>query len=123
MTNIFSIVSVVMLNLIAPASALDAEISLVEDCFNEWKTRAWVIGEDKTLAHEVPKFAEGIRKVCRIRSQMYDDDPSVSPYIQGRLPELAPYLFSGDEEAIRQLIKKLQTRRPGPSYSGAFMRD
>lgn len=123
MTNIFSIVSVVLLNLTPPAAAGEQGISLVQDCFNEWKSRAWVIGEDNIPAHEVPKFAEGIRKVCQIRSQMYDDDPSVSPYIQGRLAELAPYLFSGDDEAIKQLIKKLQTRRPGQSYSGSFMRD
>lgn len=110
--------------IISPVSfALDGKMTLAEDCFNEWKSRGWVIGEDSTPAVEVPKFAEGIKKVCGVRSRLYEEDPTVSPYIQARLPELAPYLFAGDEKAIETLIRKLQTRRPGPAYSGAFMRD
>jgi hypothetical protein len=96
---------------------------LADDCFNEWKTRGWVIGEDNTPAHEVERFATGIRKICEVRSQMFVEDPEISPYIQGRLAELAPYVFSGDEEAIRTLVSKLKQRRPGHQFSGSFMRD
>ncbi len=96
---------------------------LADDCFNEWKTRGWVIGEDNTPAYQVEKFANGIRKICEIRSQMFAVDPEISPYIQGRLAELAPYVFSGDEQAIRGLISKLKQRRPGDQFSGSFMRD
>ncbi len=107
----------------SPAFSFDGEMNLEQDCYNEWKSRAWVIGEDQTPAHQVPRFSAGIKKVCSIRSRLYENDPSVSPYIQARLPELAPYLFSGDDAAIEQLIMKLRQRRPGPAYSGAFMRD
>lgn len=106
-----------------PVSAFDGEMNLIEDCYSEWKSRGWVVGEDETPANELPQFAAGVRKVCEIRSRLYEDDPSISPYIQARLPELAPYLFSADEKAIEQLVRKLQTRRPGQSYSGSFMRD
>lgn len=110
--------------IIAPAAlGFDGQISLADDCFNEWKSRGWVIGEDKTPAYKVPRFKAGIKKVCEVRSRLFEEDPTVSPYIQARLAELAPYLFSGDEAAIEELIIKLKTRRPGPAYSGAFMRD
>ena len=106
-----------------PASAEPAFGSLADDCFNEWKTRGWVIGEDNTPAYEVERFADGIRKICEIRSQMFVDGPETSPYIQGRLAELAPYVFSADDKAIRTLIVKLKQRRPGHQFSGSFMQD
>lgn len=97
--------------------------SLADDCFSEWKTRGWVIGEDNTPAHEVERFANGIRKICEVRSQMFIEDPEISPYIQGRLAELAPYVFSADESAVRTLILKLQQRPAGHQFSGSFMQD
>lgn len=97
--------------------------SLEQDCYQEWKARGWVIGEDNTPAHLVPRFDAGIKKICMVRSQLFASDPEISPYIQGRLPELAPYIFGADETAIESLIIKLKQRRPGPDYSGTFMRD
>jgi hypothetical protein len=97
--------------------------SLADDCYREWQLRGWVIGEDRTPAAQVPRFAEGVRKICQKRSELYQDDPEISPYIQGRLPELAPYVFSADDTAIEQFIIKLQERRPGPQFSGTYMQD
>lgn len=93
------------------------------DCYQEWQSRAWVIGEDNTPAAQVPRFAEGIKKMCELRASMHAENAEISPYIQGRMAELAPYLFAGDEAALRSLVNKLQQRRPGPDFSGAFMRD
>lgn len=122
MRHLFLIASMPML-MTMPLSAEPAFGSLANDCYNEWKTRGWVLGEDNTLAHDVERFANGIRKICEIRSQMFVEDTEISPYIQGRLAELAPYVFSGDEQAIRMLITKLNQRRPGPQFSGSFMHD
>lgn len=97
--------------------------SLEQDCYQEWKSRGWVIGEDNTPAHLVPRFDEGIKKICKARSQMFASDPDISPYIQGRIAELAPYIFGGDQAAIETLIIKMKQRRLDPGYSGAFMRD
>lgn len=96
---------------------------LSTDCYLEWQSRGWVIGEDYTPAQQVPRFADGIRKLCALRARMHASDASVSPYIQGRLAELAPYLFAADEQQLQSLIKKLQQRRPGHDFSGTFMRD
>lgn len=103
--------------------AQDSLPDLSADCYQEWQSRRWVIGEDNTPAHEVPRFAQGIKKMCETRADMHSENADISPYIQGRLAELAPYVFAGDEAAMRGLIKKLQQRRPGPDFSGAFMRD
>ncbi len=97
--------------------------SLPEDCYQEWKTRGWVIGEDNTPAHEIPLFASGIRRMCDVRARMFADNPDISPYIQGRLAELAPYVFSGTEADMESLILKLDQRRPGHQFSGSFMHD
>ena len=97
--------------------------SLANDCFNEWKMRGWTIGEDQKLAYTHPQFAAGIKKICAVRQAMYAEDEQVSPYIQGNLAELAPYVFGGDEDAIRGLIRKLQERPVGPRYSGIYMTD
>lgn len=107
----------------AQANAQDFLPDLATDCYQEWQSRGWVIGEDNTPADQVQRFAEGIRKMCELRASMNAEDASVSPYIQGRIAELAPYLFAGDEAALRTLVRKLQQRRPGPDFSGAFMRD
>jgi hypothetical protein len=104
-------------------NAQDFLPDLSADCYQEWQSRGWVIGEDNTPAHEVPRFAQGIKKMCETRADMHGENADISPYIQGRIAELAPYLFAGDEGALRSLIKKLQQRRPGPDFSGAFMRD
>lgn len=122
MKHFFLIASMPML-MTMPLSAEPAFGSLANDCYNEWKTRGWVLGEDNTPAHDVERFANGIRKICEIRSQMFVEDTDISPYIQGRLAELAPYVFSGNEQAIRMLITKLKQRRPGHQFSGSFMHD
>jgi len=96
---------------------------LEEDCFNEWKTRQWVIGEDKTPAYQVPRFAEGIKKLCDTRVRMFNANPDISPYIQGRIAELAPYIFSGNDKAFEALIMKVEARPLGSQFSGTYMRD
>lgn len=96
---------------------------LEEDCFNEWKTRQWVLGEDKTLAYQVPRFAEGIKQLCETRVRLFKSNPDISPYIQGRMAELAPYIFSGDSKAYESLIMKIEEQPSTPRFSGAYMRD
>lgn len=100
------------------------ELGLLEkDCFNEWKTRQWVLGEDKTPAYQVPRFAEGIKQICETRARLFKTNPDISPYIQGRIAELAPYIFSGDNKNYESLIRKIEERPSKPQFSGAYMRD
>ena len=112
-----------LLGISLSAHAADGFGSLSHDCYQEWKSRGWVIGEDKTPAHQIPLFASGIRKMCTVRARLFVDNPAISPYIEGRLPELAPYLFSGTEADMESLILKLEQRRPGHRFSGHFMHD
>lgn len=97
--------------------------TLAEDCFHEWTMRGWTIGEDQTPASQLKTFSEGIQRICQLRSELHAEDENVSPYIEGRLAEIAPYVFSGDEEAIKQFILQLEERRPGTYYSGSFLSD
>jgi|GEM_PF-989668 len=97
--------------------------TLAEDCFQEWTMRGWTLGEDETLASEIRPFSEGIQRICQLRSELHAEDETVSPYIEGRLAEIAPYVFSRDDKAIKQYILKLKERHPGPQYSGSFLSD
>lgn len=108
------------------SSSLMAEntmYTLAEDCYQEWSMRGWTIGEDQTPAAELKPFSEGIQRICKLRSQLHAEDDSISPYIEGRLAEIAPYVFTSDEESIKHYILKLNERRPGPTYSGSFLSD
>lgn len=97
--------------------------TLADDCYREWSTRGWTIGEDQTPAVQVPRFSEGIKRVCELRSVLHADDKTISPYIQGRLADIAPYVFINDDEVLKQYIVKLKDRDPGPVYSGTFLSD
>jgi hypothetical protein len=97
--------------------------TLAEDCFQVWTMQAWTIGEDETPASQVKPFSEGIQRICQLRSELHAEDHTISPYIEGRLAEIAPYVFSGDEEAIKQYILQRKVRLPGSYYSGNFLSD
>ncbi|WP_438969839.1 hypothetical protein [Methylophaga sp.] len=116
------VVMLLPLSLSLTISAKDLGL-LEEDCFNEWKTRHWVLGEDKTPAHQVPRFAAGIKQICETRVRLFKMNSDISPYIQGRLAEVAPYVFSADQQSIEALIMKLEDRPSGPRFSGSTMRD
>lgn len=118
------ILFIVCLSFINSTAFAEGSFNLLEDdCFNEWKHRGWVIGEDNTPATQVPTFVEGIKRICKVRADMFADNPDISPYIQGRLAEIAPYVFGADEASIESLVLKLEERRPGPQFSGTYMRD
>lgn len=85
--------------------------------------RGWTIGEDHTPAAELEAFSSGIQRICRLRSELHAADETISPYIQSRLAEIAPYVFSDNEAAIKQYILKLKERLPGLTYSGTFLSD
>jgi hypothetical protein len=97
--------------------------SFADDCFQEWKMRGWTIGEDNTPAADFAPFVDGIKRICKLRSELYAADQSISPYIEGRMAEVAPYVFSVDEASIKHYILKLKERRPGFAYSGTFLTD
>lgn len=118
-----TLVFVCLLVLTKTVMAGESFVNLADDCYNEWQHRGWVIGEDDTPAAEVPTFVEGIKKICAVRARMFAEDPTISPYIQARLAEIAPYVFSADEKTIESLVLKLKQRRPGPQFSGTYMQD
>jgi len=104
--------------------AESASPSLVEDCFNEWSSRGWVLGEDRTLASNIAVFKSGIKRVCALRAKLFMSGENISPYIQASMPEIAPYLYSAaDEQSLITFIKRIEDRGDTPSFSGTFMRD
>lgn len=113
----------ILLNFSSTAVAENSLGTFADDCYQEWTMRGWTIGEDNTPASELEPFAKGIQRICRLRSELHSKDPAISPYIQGRMAEIAPYVFSDDDASIKHYILKLKDRRPGPAYSGTFLSD
>jgi hypothetical protein len=108
--------------MLQPASAETASTQqLATQCYQEWQSRGWRLGEDGTLAANIPAFKNGIETLCEVRADMAQTDPTVSPFVEGTMPELAPYMFTGNKADMKVLVEKLKHRKPG--YAGQFMRD
>lgn len=79
----------------SPVIAADMQNSqsLIKDCYQEWQSRGWTLGEDRRPADSVAGFRDGIMRICEARTELFLQDQDISPYIQGRLRDLAPYFL------------------------------
>lgn len=82
--------------------------SLMKDCYQEWQTREWTLGEDRQPAESVIGFRNGIMRICEARTELFLQGEDVSPYIQGQLRDLAPYVFTAGKEEIKQRILQVE---------------
>ncbi|MDO8825432.1 hypothetical protein [Methylophaga sp.] len=98
------------------AADMQSPQSLITDCYQEWQSRGWTLGEDQRLADEVENFRNGIIRICEVRAELFLQGENISPYIQGRLRDLAPYIFTADKEDIKQRILMVNGQM---SYPGA----
>ena len=97
------------------AADMQSKQSLITDCYQEWQSRGWTLGEDKRPAANIVGFREGIMRICEVRTELFLQGENVSPYIQGRLRDLAPYVFTASKEDLKQRILQVndQTCYPG----------
>ncbi|MCL5974355.1 MAG: hypothetical protein M1270_00710 [Gammaproteobacteria bacterium] len=115
--NIYIGTVLVMFSASLSAADMQSPQSLITDCYQEWQSRGWTLGEDQRLADDVDNFREGIIRICEVRAELFLQGENISPYIQGRLRDLAPYIFTANKADIKQriLMVKGQTAYPGGS--------
>ena len=96
----------------SPVIAADMQNSqsLIKDCYQEWQSRGWTLGEDRRPADSVAGFRDGIMRICEVRTELFLEDQEISPYIQGGLRELAPYVFTATKEDMKQRILQVKDR-------------
>jgi len=100
------------------AADMQSKQSLITDCYQEWQSRGWTLGEDRRPAEKVIGFRDGIMRICEVRTELFLQDENVSPYIQGRLRDLAPYVFTATKEDIKQRILQVNDQTGYPNGSG-----
>lgn len=100
------------------AAGINSEQSLVTDCYQEWQSRGWTLGEDQRPAKDIQGFSDGIMRICEVRTELFLQGEDVSPYIQGRLRDLAPYVFTANKEDIKQRILQMSDQTGYPGGSG-----
>ena len=100
------------------AADMQSEQSLVNDCYQEWQSRGWTLGEDQRPAKDIQGFSDGIMRICEVRTELFLQGEDVSPYIQGRLRDLAPYVFTANKEDIKQRILQMSDQTGYPGGSG-----
>lgn len=100
------------------AADIHSEQSLVTDCHQEWQSRGWTLGEDQRPAKDIQGFSDGIMRICEVRTELFLQGEDVSPYIRGRLRDLAPYVFTANKEDIKQRILQMSNQTCYPGGSG-----
>jgi hypothetical protein len=53
-------------------------------------------------------------RICEVRTELFLEDQEISPYIQGGLRELAPYVFTATKEDMKQRILQVKDRTGYP---------
>lgn len=103
-----------------PLIAADMQRSqnLMMDCYQEWQSRGWTLGEDRQLADNILGFRNGIMQICEARTELFLQGEDVSPYIQGRLRDLSPYIFTASKDEIIQRILQVKDQTGYPAGSG-----
>lgn len=81
---------------------------LAQDCYQEWQTRGWTIGEDGTPAADLANFRAGIELICEVRSELFNENANISPYIQESMREIAPFILTASKADIREYILMIQ---------------
>ncbi|MBN47245.1 MULTISPECIES: hypothetical protein [unclassified Methylophaga] len=99
------------------AADMQSSQSLITDCYQEWQSRGWTLGEDRRPASTIIGFREGIMRICEVRTELFLQGADVSPYIQGRLRDLAPYVFTATKEDIKQRILQVNDQTGYPAGS------
>ena len=115
--NRISVYLVLMVSSPVLAADMQNSQSLIKDCYQEWQSRGWTLGEDRRPADNVAGFREGIMRICEARTELFLQDQDISPYIQGRLRDLAPYVFTATKEDIKQRILQVKDRTDYPMGS------
>lgn len=81
---------------------------LANDCYQEWQTRGWTIGEDGTPAADLANFRSGIELICQVRAELFNENADISPYIQESMREVAPFILTANKSDIREHILRVQ---------------
>lgn len=97
--------------LVPLAQAGTAEMAaqhLAKDCYQEWQSRGWTIGEDGTPAADLANFRSGIELICQVRAELFRENTEISPYIQETMREIAPFILTANKADIRDYIISIE---------------
>lgn len=85
----------------------DPVVLLTDWCFENWKEQQWTLGDSNLPAIDNLAFAEGVRKVCRARAELYAEGYEIYPFISDTMQrEIYALVFSSDIEDIKSHIKQ-----------------
>ena len=102
-------ISSLLLVPLAQAGISEAPVSqLAKDCYQEWQSRGWTIGEDGTPAADMENFRNGIELICEVRAELFGKHAEISPYIQESMREIAPFILTASKADIREYILMVQ---------------
>lgn len=106
MRHLLSWLLVLPLMLLSNAAAGDDFMvrQLSNDCFQEWQSRDWRLGEDAALAAEIPVYAAAIERICAASAELFAEGYPVSPYIHHSQRAILPFIFSGQHADVRQWL-------------------
>ncbi len=116
--NKISLYGLLLVSTTSFAADMQNPQSLMQDCYQEWQSRGWTLGADRKPAEDVIGFRDGIMLICEVRTELFLGDENVSPYIQGRLRDLAPFVFTASKVDIKQRILQMESQTGYPAGSG-----
>lgn len=106
MKNLLSWLFVVPFTLMPVVAAGDDFIvrQLSNDCFQEWQSRDWRLGEDAARAAEIPDYVAAIERICSASAELFAEGYPVSPFIHHSQRAILPFIFSGQHADVRQWL-------------------
>ena len=109
MFHLLMISSSLLLAPVVNAGISEVPVSqLAKDCYQEWQSRGWTIGEDGTPAADMENFRNGIELICEVRAELFGENAEISPYIQESMREVAPFILTASKADIREYILMVQ---------------
>lgn len=82
---------------------------LTNDCFQEWQTRDWRLGEDAARVADMPSYVEAIKRICGASAELFVEGYPVSPFIHQSQRVILPFIFSGQNADVRQWLLNATT--------------
>ena len=82
---------------------------LTDDCFQEWLSRDWRLGEDAARVADMPSYVEAIKRICGASAELFVEGYPVSPFIHQSQRVILPFIFSGQNADVRQWLLNATT--------------
>lgn len=76
-------------------------------CYLSWQEYDWTMGEHGLPAKNNIAFAEGIKRICQVRAELFFEGYEVSPFIDPDSQHtIFPIVFMPDEQELKAVIRQ-----------------